>query len=132
MTYFFKNFFNWMENKGKESDKKRPKPGKEGTKAFSNGYFFQNCPQKKPGAAAQPDVSPANGEAQIQPDPHQKRGKNQIRKLSVASSQRAQKSVKQPQKQSQQTGDSKLPGCLGGSRQPIRRLSQPPLLLGSS
>jgi len=109
-----------------------PKSEKKPSCEPSGQDLPQEHPHCQPGAPAQPQVSPAEGEAVIQPGIHRSRQKEKIRRPVPPAAQRTQKIIPKAQRRPQGAGGKKPQGAFSRSDHRSSRSSQPPWGFGSS
>ena len=102
----------------------RPQKGAE-------GHLPKTSAGQKPEAVAEPQIAPAEPEAQLQPDPSGGNQKQCVAQLGKPPSERSEKAVDKPQSGTQHPADQKPPGGKLRGGHPKSRCRQPPLL-GSS
>jgi len=114
----------------KKHRKKLPKFRKDRPEPGSEGFL----PEQNAGNHAQqvngPDVSPADSEANVDPNPHRSQGKHHIRKQPVPVSRWPEKSVQQAKTATKQNAAAQTPGGSGGCHRQSR--CQRPPSRGSS
>ena len=101
-----------MENSSKkppESVKHRPEPP-------PGGGFPEYRAAEHSRKIYHPDVSPADGEADIKPDPYRGQGKKQIRGQAVPFPRRPEKSIQKPQHTAQKQTAQQPPEGNGGGQ----------------
>ena len=109
-----------------------PKQGNGLSQQPAGGQFPYQRAQGQRGGDAQPDIPPADAEAQLQPGPKGCDNENQVTQGRPTPAQRSQKSIKEAQTKPQPQSLGELQGGLRRSGHPKRRRRKPPLLRGSS
>jgi len=107
-----------------------PDPGENRPQQPSRGGFPDHQPQHQTEKTSEPQITPADAEHEIQPDPESRRQKQQIGQIGAAPPQRAEKAMPQPQNRPQQQTAEKPLGGNCRYRHPKSR--RQPLSLGSS
>ena len=109
-----------------------PKQGNGPSQQPAGGQFPYQRAQSQRSGDAQPDIAPADAEAQLQPGPKGCDNENQVAQDRPTPAQRSQKSIKEAQTKPQPQSLGELQGGLGRGGHPKRRRRKPPLLRGSS
>ena len=137
--YFFAKFLNYLqkifqrpEKQGHQLPDSLPKQGDGPPQKPACGQLPGQSPQGQGGGSTQPDVTPADAEAQLQPGPKGGDHENQVRRDGPTPAQGSQRSVEDAQTHTQPQSLDELQGGLGRGGHPNRRRRMPPLLRGSS
>jgi len=121
----FQNFFPGNQNPLENQSPKVPEFKKHRLKPLTEGFFPDQNAGNHPDQIHCPDISPADGEADIDPDPHRPQGKYHICQNAAFPSHRTKKSVENAQAPTQQHTAAQPPDrCGGGHRH--SRCQRPP------
>ena len=126
----FQNFFQRKQDKTENCPQNLPNQEKYRPQPDADSFLPEKNSTDHTQQINQPDIPPAEGEADIQPGPDCCQGKDPIRQMAMARSQRSEKSIKNSQAAAQQKTAAQPPGSKGRTHRHSR--CQSPASRGSS
>lgn len=124
---FFEKFFKKTGRQGEQLENQLPESGKNRAQQSAGSTFPQKTTAQQTHPVAQPQVTAADGKAQIQPYTEGKQNENSVCSGSISAAQGPQKTIHKAAQTPQQTGNRQPGSGYGRGDHPNRRRIQPPL-----